>query len=128
VDEVLVLAICRRAQVQIQGPLALSHDSEPEPDVALIPRGYGNELPGEAYLVIEVADSSVRKDREIKSRLYARAGIPEYWLVNVIDETVEVFRTARDGAYREIAVCRCGDYMTVAAFPDIRIAVTELFD
>lgn len=124
--ELLVPAIRKRAQVQAQGPLALSDDSEPEPDVALVPREY-DELPAHAYLVIEVADSSLGKDRGVKARLYAVAGIPEYWIVNVVDRSVEVYRAARDGAYREAFVCRGGDTMTVSAFPDIRIAVDDIF-
>ena len=125
--EILVPAMEGRGQVQIHGPLALTDDSEPEPDVALIPFGYDDELPATAYLVIEVADSSLRKDRDVKVPLYAAAGIPEYWIVNVIDRTVEVYRDARDGAYREVIVCRSGDTMTGTAFPDIEIAVDEIF-
>jgi Uma2 family endonuclease len=125
--ELLVLAIRKRAQVQIQGPLALNDDSEPEPDVALVPRGYSDELPGEAHLVIEVADSSLGKDRGVKARLYAAAGISEYWIANVVDQAVEVHRNPRDGAYRETYVCRSGDTLTVVAFPDVHIAVDEIF-
>lgn len=126
-NELLVLAIRRRAQVQIQGPLALNDDSEPEPDVALVPRGYNDELPGEAYLVVEVADSSLGKDRAVKARLYAAAGIREYWIVNVVDQVVEVHRNPRDGAYRESSVCGSGETLTVVAFPDVHIAVDEIF-
>jgi Uma2 family endonuclease len=125
--QILVPAMEERGQVQIHGPLALTDGSEPEPDVALIPFGYDDDLPDRAYLVIEVADSSLRKDRGVKARLYAAAGTPEYWIVNIADRAVEVHRAARDGAYREIIVCRSGDTMTVTAFPDIQIAVDEIF-
>jgi Uma2 family endonuclease len=124
--ELLVPVLRKRAQVQSQAPLALTDDSEPEPDVALVPREY-DELPATAYLVIEVADSSLSKDRGVKARLYATAGILEYWIVNVVDRSVEVYREARDGAYRGVSVCRSGDTMTVTAFPDIEIAVDEIF-
>lgn len=124
--ELLVPALRKRAQVQSQAPLALTDDSEPEPDVALVPREY-DELPATAYLVIEVADSSLSKDRGVKVRLYAAAGIPEYWIINVNDRSVEVYRDARDGAYRDVIVCREGDTITVTAFPDIEIAVDEIF-
>lgn len=126
-NRLLMQALGERAEVQIQGPLALTDDSEPEPDVALIPFGYDDELPDRAYLVIDVADSSLSKDRGVKARLYAAAGVPEYWIVNVIDQSVEVHRAARDGAYRETLVCRSGDTITVMAFPDIQIAVDDVF-
>jgi Uma2 family endonuclease len=123
----LMRAIGERADVQIQGPLALADDSEPEPDVALVPRGYEDDLPDRAYLVIEVADSSLEKDRGIKLSLYAAAGIPEYWIVNIAERCVEVHRQAQGGAYRETLVHRSGDTLTVAAFPDIQISVADLF-
>jgi Uma2 family endonuclease len=126
-NRLLMQAIGERADVQIQGPLALTDDSEPEPDVALIPFGYDDELPATAYLVIEVADSSLSKDRGVKARLYAASGIPEYWIVNVVDRSVEVYRDARDGAYRDVRACRSVDTITVTAFPDIEIAVDEIF-
>jgi Uma2 family endonuclease len=126
-NRLLMQAIGERADVQIQGPLALTADSEPEPDVALIPFGYDDELPPTAFLVIEVADSSLSKDRGVKARLYAIAGIPEYWIVNVADRAVEVYRDARDGAYRDVLVYRSGDTMIITAFPDIEIAVDDIF-
>ena len=122
----MVLVVGSRAEVQVQGPLALLDDSEPEPDVALVPPGYEDELPPRAHLVIEVADSSLPKDRGIKAEVYAEAGIPEYWIVNVPERVVEVHRAPQGGVYRERYVCRSGDELTVQAFPDIRISVLEI--
>lgn len=122
----LVLGVGERAEVQPQGPLALTNDSEPEPDVALVPIGYADELPSQAYLVIEVADSSLAKDRSVKAPLYASAGVPEYWIVNITDRVIEVHRDAQEGVYRQIFVCRPGDAVEVASFPDIRIAVADV--
>jgi len=123
----LVLAVGDRAEVQVQGPLALLDDSEPEPDLALVPPGYEDELPPRAHLVIEVADSSLPKDRGIKAEIYAEAGIPEYWIVNVAERVVEVHRELQGGAYRACFVRRSGEEITVTALPDIRIAVDEIF-
>jgi Uma2 family endonuclease len=81
--------------VHTQNPVTTS-DSEPEPDVALIrgePRDYlnGNPDPLQAPLIVEVADSSLSQDRNWKKRIYARAGIPCYWIVNLVNRQIEVF-------------------------------------
>src|SRR4051812_10762587 len=76
-------AIGKRALVQVQGPFAASDDSEPQPDLAIIPsQDYSRAHPERAYLLIEVAESSLRHDRLLKAVLYARAGVAEYWIVN----------------------------------------------
>jgi Uma2 family endonuclease len=82
--ELLILGLARRATVRIQLPLIATDDSEPEPDIAVVPRGDYNEAhPERAHLVVEVADSSLRKDRLVKGPLYAASGFEEYWVVNV---------------------------------------------
>ena len=71
-----------------------THDSEPEPDLAIVRRQRGKQthpMPTDVALVIEVADSSLGIDRRVKGRLYARSSIPVYWIVNLIDRRVEVF-------------------------------------
>jgi Uma2 family endonuclease len=80
--------------VRAQGPLRLLPCSEPEPDVAVVAgtRDDYREHPSTALLIVEVSDSSLAYDRQIKSALYARAGIADYWIVNLIDRQLEVFR------------------------------------
>src|SRR5262249_1624345 len=88
---VLGLGVSLRAQL----PLALGGHSEPEPDVAVVlgqPGDYRKEKPTPALLVIEVADSSLEYDRAVKGRLYARHGILEYWIVNLVDRFLEIYR------------------------------------
>ncbi len=91
--------------VGIQCTVRLSDDSVVDPD-AWITKGHEDEYGSRGYmasdlvLVIEVADSSLRLDREIKQRAYALAGIPEYWIINVIDRVVEVYTEPVDGQYR----------------------------
>jgi Uma2 family endonuclease len=95
-----VLAALRRVlgdawQIDSQLPIALDPDSEPEPDVAVVPRdpdAYRSAHPSHAVLVVEVADTSYRIDREHKAGLYARAGIPDYWIVDLARDTLEVHR------------------------------------
>lgn len=122
----LVVAIGDRAEVQVQGPLALGDTSEPEPDLALVPPGCEDVLPSHAFLVIEVADSSLDKDRRVKAPLYAAAGIPEYWIVNLADRVIEVHRDPRDGAYGNTASRAPGDTITLAAFADVCVAVADI--
>jgi Uma2 family endonuclease len=81
--------------VRARGPIALDDTSEPEPDVAVVrggPRDYVEAHPAEPVLVVEVALTSLGFDREQKSSLYARAGRPEYWIVNLVDRVLEVRR------------------------------------
>jgi Uma2 family endonuclease len=82
-------------QVRGQGPLALDDDSEPEPDVAVVPgtfRDYVATHPSHPVLVLEVSESSLALDREHKGSLYARAGLADYWVVNLVDQKLEVYR------------------------------------
>ncbi len=95
-----VLRALRRAlgdawQIDSQLPLALDADSEPEPDVAVVPGDpgtYREAHPRHAVLIVEIAESSYRTDREYKAGLYARAGIADYWIVDLVHETLEVHR------------------------------------
>ena len=95
-----VIAELRRAlgntwQIDCQLPIALDDDSEPEPDVAVVPgdaRSYRDAHPSHPVLIVEIAESSYRIDRAYKAGLYARAGIPEYWIVDVTRGALEVHR------------------------------------
>lgn len=116
-----------RAEVRVQMPLALSDTSEPEPDVAVVPPGaYWDGHPTTAWLVVEVAESSTKKDREVKSRLYAEAGVLEYWLVDLKASFVEVFRDVSDGVYRSARALRRGESLAMAHFPDVAVSVDDV--
>ena len=87
--------------VRIQGPIRLDDESEPEPDVAVVPGtvdDYGHEHPAGAVLVVEVAESSLAFDRDHKGSLYARGGVPDYWVLNLLDRVLEVYREPRADA------------------------------
>ena len=117
--------------LRVQLPLALGPDSEPEPDLAVVPgsaRAYFRAHPATAVLVIEVADSSLQKERELKQRLYAEAGIPDSWILNLVDKCLEVHRDpdpAR-GVYRTRLVLKAGDRISPLASPEASIAVADL--
>jgi Uma2 family endonuclease len=120
-------------RVRMGLPLGMDPDSEPEPDVAVIrgtPRDFVAEHPASATLVVEVADTHLRFDRAIKGRLYAAAGVAEYWIVNLRDRVVEVYREPAHGPrgarYAARHVVIPGESLTPLAAPDARIAVAEL--
>ena len=125
--ELFILALRRRATIGSQLPFALDDESEPEPDIVLSPRAdYRREHPSRALLLVEVAESSLRKDRRIKGRLYARAEVPEYWVVNLVDEVVEVHRDPDASRYRSVTQVSRGESLAPLAFPDIVIQVDDL--
>ncbi len=81
--------------VRTQGPLGLDDDSEPEPDVAVVPgsiEDYAHEHPARPVLTVEVSESSLGLDRRHKGSLYARAGLADYWVLNLVDRVLEVYR------------------------------------
>jgi Uma2 family endonuclease len=123
----LAPALVGRAEVQVQSPFAASDDSEPEPDVAVIPAGdYLRDHPSRAMLVIEVADSSLRKDRQIKPRLYAAAGVPEYWIVDLESDAAHVHRDPYEGGYGRVTRQVHGDMLSLLAFPDVSVPASDL--
>ena len=109
------------AQLPVRTP-----DSVPEPD-AMVLRGTARDFigrfpkPEEIVLVAEVADSSLPDDRARKSRIYARAGFAEYWILNVVDRQLEVHRAPAGGVYGEILVCR-SDFAVTIEGREIRVA------
>lgn len=115
--------------VRSLAPLVLGTDSMPEPDVAVVvgePDDYRKAHPTTALLVVEVSDASELHDRNRKASLYARGGIPEYWMVNLVRDRVEVHRDPVDGAYRTRLVLGRGELIAPLARPEASIAVEDL--
>ncbi len=131
-NEMFVLAVSGRAKVRVQNPVVLSRVTEPNPDLVLARpgwRGYPAEHPGpgDVLLLVEVSDSSLRLDRGVKLEVYARAGIGEYWIVDLSRNAVHVHRTPGDGAYRVVTTLGRSDTLEVAALPGVAIEVDRLF-
>jgi Uma2 family endonuclease len=130
-NHALVKAAPPHTLVQVQSSLPLVTGAVPEPDLALVPARDldrpGNE-PRHPSLLVEVADTSLKRDR-LKATLYARAGIPEYWLVNIPEQAVEVFTQPDPDAGRYQAIHVLGERATLAspALPELRLPVAELF-
>ncbi len=126
--EMLVLALHRVARVSAGGPLAANDDSEPEPDFTVM---RSRHLPGkpdgeQVALVIEVANTSLRYDRNIKAPLYAAAGVPEYWIVNLVDDAIEIHTDPRDGEYQTQVTAGPGETIAPQAYPDAAFAVDAI--
>jgi Uma2 family endonuclease len=121
-----VRAVGDRALVQIQNPVRLNDLSETVPDVALLrPRAddytASHPEPDDTLLIIEVADTSIGYDRGRKSTLYALAEIPEYWLVNLHTDEIEVRRSPSPSGYGDIAIHGRGSVLRTLAFPDLEV-------
>ena len=122
--------------VRVQMPVALDEESEPEPDVVVVPgthRDYEAAHPARPPLLVEVAESSLADDRGTKASLYARAGIADYWIVNLVDRVLEVCRDPVTAAaqtsawrYRHIEVLRAGASIAPLARPDVPVEVAAL--
>ena len=129
-NQLLVTRLAGRAIVSVQNPVVLSNDTEPEPDLAVLrPRSYKHAEPAvaDALLLIEVAETSLRYDRVTKRPLYAEAGMPEYWVVDCGAETVEVHRAPTGSGYRDLTVVAGAGSLSLLAFPDVSLALAEIF-
>jgi Uma2 family endonuclease len=120
-------------RVRMGLPMAMDPDSEPEPDVSVLrgaPRDSLGDHPPTAALVVEIADWSLRLDRVVKARVYAAAGIADYWIVNLRDRVVEVYceplRGPRRAGYAATHVAHPGETLVPLAAPGARIAVDDL--
>jgi Uma2 family endonuclease len=117
--------------VNPQNPLRLpEQQSVPQPDIVLLRRrpDFRARPPrvGDVLLLVEVSDSSLAYDRDVKIPLYAESGIPEAWLVDLNSKTVFVYRRPSTEGYQEVRQYRRGDAIALQAFPDVQFAVEEI--
>lgn len=128
-NQALVLACHGKAIVSVQNSIRLDRWSVPQPDFAVF--RYREDFyldgrrpnPADALLLIEVADSSLRYDREVKLPLYAEAGIREYWIADLQGRVVNAYRQPEGNRYVEEMTCRGGDQVALSAAPDIVVAL-----
>ena len=134
-DSALRIAFGPGWRIRGQLPIALDDESEPEPDLSVVagdPRDSGHQHPSRPALVIEIAESSLVFDRKTKGPLYARAGVPEYWIVNLADGVLEVYRDpmgasgAGGGRYATVLVLDATGVVAPLAAPGARIRVADL--
>lgn len=120
-----------RAWISIQDPITLNERSEPEPDIAVVkldPLDYADHhpTPPEVYLVIEVADSSLKLDCKTKAKAYSKAGIKDYWVLDVVSRQLHVFREPTQDGYQSEVVLSEDATISPLDFPDLSIAILEM--
>ncbi|MGQ3685952.1 MAG: Uma2 family endonuclease [Candidatus Loosdrechtia sp.] len=131
-NRIFTLQLQTSVIVQVQNPVQLLNQSELQPDIVLLKNRddfYAERLPtaDDILLVIEVADSSLEYDRETKIPLYAKAHIPEVWLVNLRENIIDIYSDPSSEGYHVITKCRGSQTVTPQNFPDIKIVVSDIF-
>ncbi|QWK11878.1 MAG: Uma2 family endonuclease [Thermoflexus hugenholtzii] len=127
----LLFPVEGRGILWVQNPIRLGARSEPQPDVALLryrPDFYASAHPGpeDVLLVVEVAETSADSDRSLKIPLYARYGIPEAWLVDLLEERIEIYRHPTPQGYRSLHIAHRGETVSPTALPDLELSVDEI--
>ena len=117
--------------IDTQIPINLSDDSEPEPDLVLLRLrddfyAEKHPQPEDIFLLVEVADSTIKYDREIKIPLYAENGISEAWLIDINQQLIEVYRQAEGNSYQNVQQFFRGDSLTIEAFDEINLTVDQI--
>ena len=129
----LSLACAGRALVSPQNPVRLDRSSEPQPDFAVLRLradfyATGERPgPGDVLLLVEVADSSLNFDLTVKLPLYARASIPEFWIVDLKRRVLDAYRQPIENGYGEVTTYHAGDHIALAAMPDIVVKLDLVF-
>lgn len=117
--------------IQKQLPIIVNEISQPEPDIAIVKYDaldYDDRHPNatEVYLVIEIADTTLKTDLEIKRQLYASGNIPEYWVLDVKQRQLYIYRQANNGDYETTMILTDQDSIEPLNFPDVEIKVSEM--
>lgn len=129
-NRLLIESAGRRGYLSPQNPVVILPDSEPQPDLALA-RARDHDYrkvhptPADLILLVEVADTSLKRDKILKLPLYAESSVPEVWVVDLNRRVVEVYRDPADGAYRDTREYGVGDSITLAELPDVTLPVAE---
>ena len=129
VQDALLSVLPKGYMVRVQLPFALDDGSEPEPDVAVVvgrPRDFRDRHPESAQLLVEVAYTTISYDRTRKLSAYARKRIPEYWILNLNDRHLEVYREPVGESYSTKRTLRAGESASPLPQPGISIAVDDL--
>jgi len=129
--EFITLRLRRSAIVRVQNPVQLDDYSEPQPDIAVLKRRddfyrHAHPRPEDVLIVIEVSDSTLELDRGVKVPLYAGAGIPEAWVVNLPEERIEVYSDPLDGEYQAVRSYARGQKLQSHTLAPLRLSVSKV--
>lgn len=130
-SEVLREKLQRSVNIRIQSPVRLDEHSEPQPDIIVLKRRddfyrEAHPTPGDVLLVIEVTDTTLTYDRRAKLPLYARAGVPEVWIMNLKEERIETYADPAGGAYKTNASYGRGEEVRSSAVASLGLGVSEV--
>ncbi len=122
----------RTAECRSQAPISINNSSEPEPDIAILKNRKTryrdrHPVPKEVLLVIEVSDSTLPIDKTVKKEMYATAGIPQYWIVNIPENQVEIYVNPKNGDYEKTTILKSGIVEFDSLETTVQIQIKELF-
>ncbi|MGB3509943.1 MAG: Uma2 family endonuclease [Microcoleaceae cyanobacterium] len=131
-NELFILRLAKTVTVGIQAPVRLNDNSEPEPDISLLQRKQDfyesqHPQPENVFLLIEVSDTTVKYDQEVKIPLYAENNIVEVWLVNLSQKCLEVYRQPTGNGYENVQTFQRGEIVAIQALPNVTFTVDEIF-
>jgi Uma2 family endonuclease len=129
--ELLRERLQRTVNIRVQNPLRLDEHSEPQPDIAVLRRRddfyrSAHPAPADVLLLVEVSDTTLEYDRQVKLPLYARAGVPEVWIVNLPDERVETYSDPSGGAYQLTRSAARGEEVEARNVAGLRLAAADI--
>ena len=130
-NDILPAKLRKSAIVRVQSPIILSNDSEPEPDLSLLKRrddfyASGHPTPVDVLILIEVSDSTLEFDRRTKIPTYALAGIQETWLIDLVNDVIEVHSNPRNGRYHEVRIIQRGQKIISTSLPQLKLKADEV--
>jgi len=131
-DRLIQIKLSDRVMVSVQNSIRLDDNSEPQPDLAILKLRddfyeEGLPTPSDILLIIEVADSTLAYDRDVKMPLYAAAGIPEMWLFDINKKAIEGYSLPSSSGYKQMRRYEADDTLAMIAFPDVIFNWEELF-
>lgn len=131
-NELFVLKFFQKALIRVQSPILLSDNSEPQPDVSILQRredfySDGHPTSVDIFALVEVSDSTIEFDRDVKVPMYAQEKIPEVWLVNLNNSQIERYRQPMANTYQQLKIFNPEETLNFQAFPDIPIQANQIF-
>jgi len=130
-NDLLTAKLRKVAIIRVQSPILLSDYSEPQPDLTLLKRRAdfyvgGHPTPADVHVVVEVSDSTVEKDRRAEIPSYSLAGIPETWLIDLVEDRIEVHSKPYNGIYQEVRIIQRGQKVVSNCLPQLKLKADEI--